>query len=129
MPVEEFENSLMEYVDTAKKAGATAVLVSSITLRPCSETMGNGEALSSSEPDEVVKIARLLPEYGKVMRRLAEREGLLYVDMGNLTRTLCEKADSRETASWYREDNVHLVQKGAEIYAKVFADAVKGSIL
>lgn len=129
VPVEEFENSLMEYVDTAKKAGATAVLVSSITLRPCSETMGNGEALSASEPDEVVKIARLLPEYGKVMRRLAEREGLLYVDMGNLTRTLCEKADSRETASWYREDNVHLVQKGAEIYAKVFADAVKGSIL
>ena len=49
VPVEEFENSLMEYVDTAKKAGATAVLVSSITLRPCSETMGNGEALSASE--------------------------------------------------------------------------------
>lgn len=119
VPVDLFEESLAEYVNAAKAAGAVPILVSSIALRPCKE----------NERGEVGEIGRKLPCYAEVMRRMAEKKKLIFVDMGELTRELCGQAGEAETGKWYREDHVHLVAAGAEAFAKVFAEAVRGVIL
>lgn len=112
---EEFEQSLKAYCQAAETAGAVPILVSSIALRPCPE----------NETGEVGEIGKLLPAYGEVMRCMAEKKGLMYVDMGAMTRKLCAQAGERETENWYREDNVHLVAAGARMYAKAFAEKLR----
>lgn len=133
VPVEKFETSLAAYVQTARKAGAVPVLVSSIALRPVHsaewESPPHVRSAECNETGEAGEIGRKLPQYAEVMRHMAEKNGLIYVDMGALTRDLCGQAGEAETEKWYKEDNVHLVAAGAKVYAKAFAEAVRGVIL
>ncbi len=120
VPVEEFAQSLEYYIETARKHGAVPVLVSSIALRPCAET----------DMGEKGEIKKLLPDYAKVMERLAaEEDGIIYIDMGALTVEACKQVGEENTRLWYKEDNVHLVEAGADIYGKLLAEQMKGLII
>lgn len=113
--VENFAESLMYYVDAARKVHATPVLISSIALRPCQEnTVG-----------DVGEIARLLPLYAREMEKLAERENLCYLNLGAKTQEACKAVGEAVTKLWYKEDNVHLVLEGAQKYAGLLAELIK----
>lgn len=112
VPIEEFAASLGDYINAAKQKGAIPVLISSICLRMCTQI----------RESSAYEIAQKLPEYAKVMEQLAEKEDLIYIDMGAMTQKACDQAGEKVTSEWYREDNVHLAVKGAELYAKLLAE-------
>lgn len=115
VPVDEFEASLMAYVEAAFSHGAVPILVSSITMRPCPE----------NQQGDAGRINGMLPEYRRVMEEMSGRYAVPYVDMGALTEELCGRIEESETRKLYKEDNVHLVKAGAEAFARLAADEIK----
>ena len=115
VPLETFGESLMEYIRVAREKKAYPILISSICLRPC----------LANEQGENAKIDALLPKYAEEMKKLADKENIPYVDMLGITRKACAKAGEEQTAVWYREDNVHLQEAGAQLYAHFVAEEIK----
>ncbi|MDO4295941.1 MAG: GDSL-type esterase/lipase family protein [bacterium] len=113
--LEDFPQSLQYYIEVAKAAKAKAVLLSSIALCPCPE----------NTTGEVGEIGRLLPLYAEEMKKLAENEGVLYIDLGARTRKKCQETAHAEVLTWYKEDHVHLVESGARCYAELLAEALR----
>lgn len=111
VPTEEFETWLNLYVEAARRKGATPILVSSITLRPCARTTTG----------ELKQIAEILPHYANVMEEMAKKQNLLFIDMGLLTHICCRNHEEM-VGNFYKEDDVHLVGSGAETFAGIFAE-------
>lgn len=116
VPLSEFADRLMPYIQAAKNCGARPVLLSSVSLCPSEE----------AKTGEVGEIARRLPKYGAVMKELAEKEGIPYVDMGRLTCKFAEEAGSQGAECLYMPDRVHLSPEGARAYAELAAGEVSG---
>lgn len=119
VPVSEFPQYLKQYVQAAREKKARPVLISPICLCPGKETQ-------SGEKGE---IAGLLPEYAKKMKKYAGEEGISFVDMHHLTAEYCKKAGETEARSLYMPDLVHLVEKGADCYARMLANELKCLII
>ena len=115
VPVEQFGDMLESYVRAARDCKAVPVLLSSICLYPCRE----------NEEGEKGAIAAALPRYAEEMRRLAEREGIPYIDFGTVTGNLLKELSREETAGYYREDKVHLTEEGAGVFSCLAAEALK----
>ena len=115
MPVEQFGDMLESYVRAARDCKAVPVLLSSICLYPCRE----------NEEGEKGAITAALPRYAEEMRRLAEREGIPYIDFGTVTGNLLKELSREETAGYYREDKVHLTEEGAGVFSCLAAEALK----
>lgn len=113
--LEEFRASLANYVEMALEKGAHPILLSSIVLCP-------GE---QSETGEAGEISRLLPEYGRMMERYAEEQQLLYIDMNKLTGEYIGSMTEEQAEELYLPDHVHLVEKGAEAYARLASPMLK----
>ena len=127
VPLDNFAESLQKYVDVAVEHGATPILISSIVLCPSKET----------EEGEAGAISRLLPEYGRAMQEYAGKmqintsgsvgeiadaaeiptKTIPYIDMNGLTRAYIKGMSQEEAEQLYMPDHVHLVEKGALVYA------------
>ena len=98
--VEDFASSLLTFIEAAKekeyKAGSS--LIHRI-MSVCEDT----------KIGEKGEIAGQLPEYGGVMRQLAEQEQILFIDMGAITRAFIEAQENGE--EYYMPDHVHLSPK------------------
>lgn len=114
VPVEKFAESLMRYIDAAREKQAYCVLVSSIALRSCPQT----EQMRDS--DSGVSF----PAYREEMRKLAQREQILFVDMGLETAEHVRALNEEELAQIYR-DEAHLLDCGAQIFAEKFIAALR----
>ena len=110
VPLELFKESLAHYVNVALHRGATPILLSSIVLCP-------GEQTDSGEAGA---IKRLLPEYGKVMEAYARELQIPYIDMNKLTGDYIKDMSREQAEELYLPDHVHLVEKGAYAYARLF---------
>lgn len=115
VPLEAFQESIGIYIKAAEASGAIPILVSSIALRPCPE----------NDKGDVAKIGKLLPLYAKEMETMARAKQLAYIDLSKLTRDYCQQVGNTVTKTWYREDNVHLVEAGAREYARILAKELK----
>lgn len=112
--LEDFEESLHNFVEVALSRGATPVLVSSIVLCPGPQI--NGEA---------AEISGLLPEYGAVMRCYAEELNCPFIDMNQLTGAYLAGKTVEEAEHLYKDDHVHLVYAGARAYAELVAEEIE----
>ena len=117
--VPDFPKYLEFYVKTAREKGAVPVLLSPVCLCPCEE----------NQEGEKGEIARQLPAYRDAMKRFAEKEEIIFVDMYRLTEEFCEKAGEAEARKFYIKDLVHLSEKGADQYARILADHLKSIII
>ncbi|MEG0215427.1 MAG: GDSL-type esterase/lipase family protein [Hungatella sp.] len=110
VPIALFEESLLQYLSVAADCKATPILISPITLRPCEKVISG----------ELKSIAEALPAYVTVMKQVASKWKLRYIDMWKESTDLCDRLGEK-SKELYLEDDVHLLQKGAEIYAKIAA--------
>ncbi|MBQ8637898.1 MAG: rhamnogalacturonan acetylesterase [Lachnospiraceae bacterium] len=126
IPIEEYPNWLDLYVRTAKKAGATPVLITAITMR----TFCADGSLPVSFPD-----------YRQAMLTYAEQKHLPCIDLGELTRAYCEALGPEGTRNIFmclnkgeypggpycegKEDNAHLQYQGALAFAGLLADGIR----
>lgn len=115
VPLEQYEASIAGYVEAAEIRGAHPVLISSIALCPCPE----------NEQGEAGEINHLLQDYAKVLEEYGQKKGIPYLDMGRLTRQWCQEHSEEEVYALYREDHVHLVEKGAGQYAALAVPELK----
>lgn len=114
VPLDGYKESLKPFIECAQKVGAFPILVSSIALLPC----------DSNRTGEVGEINRLLPLYENVMEEYAKEQGVFFIPMGRLTRSYTDSLSLEENKTLYREDNVHLVKKGASTFAGLVADKI-----
>lgn len=116
--LENFRESLANFVNVALKVGAKPILLSSIVLCPGEQT----------ETGEAGEISRLLPEYGKVMEEYAKELNIPYINMNGLTGAYLEKLSREQAEELYLPDHVHLVEKGAGVYAGLAAEELRKSL-
>ena len=116
--LEDFSESLVNFVNVALKAGAKPILLSSIVLCLGEQT----------ETGEAGEISRLLPEYGKVMEKYAKELNIPYIDMNGLTGAYLEKLSREQAEELYLPDHVHLVEKGAGVYAGLAAEELRKAL-
>lgn len=110
VPVKDFADYLMQFINTARQKGATPVLISPVPIL-------------SAQTDEVKQINTALPLYCKAMEQLAKEQSVAFVDMYSLAqKQLSENGDNSEL---YMPDFVHLTQKGAKLFAAQAAKVIK----
>lgn len=110
VPVHEFSDYLMQFVNVARKKGATPVLLSAIPIL-CAQT------------EEAKQINQDLPQYRQAMATLAKEQSINFIDMFALVQsTFVEKDFNIEL---YMPDFVHLTQKGAKLFAAQAAKVIK----
>ena len=128
IPVEEYANSLMTYVDVCRRHGAQCVLVTAIAMRNCGD---NREGIFTFS----------FPEYRHAMMRLAREEHLPLLDLGRRTTDYCRrigKEASKDIFLWVKpgeypesslregkEDNAHLQERGAAVFASLLTDLIR----
>ncbi len=109
-PYGDYVDNLTRFVDTARRHGATPVLLTSIPMR----LWENGELCESHG------------EYVPAMRALAERLNVPLIDVyaaGTAhLRTLGEEAS---LALHLPGDNAHTCREGAEVYARIIAEGLQ----
>lgn len=120
-----YKTCLKAYIQVARKAGATPVLITPLERR-CFEDawkLGPGEHA----------------EYVSGMKELAEEEQVALLDLYTKSRARMEEAGAVETTKWFmhlakgeypscpegKVDNTHLKQEGARIFAGLIADELK----
>jgi len=116
--LEDFRASLKQFTDVAFSHGAQPILLSSIVLCSSPET----------EQGEAGEISSLLPLYGEEMRKYAEVLGIPFVDMNGLTRGCLAEKSKEEAELLYMPDHVHLVRAGADKYAELAAEELRGYV-
>lgn len=114
VPLEGYKESLKPFIECAKNVGAYPILISSIALLPC----------DSNREGDVGEINRLLPLYENVMEEYAKELSIPFIPMGRITRAYTDSLSLEENKTLYREDNVHLVNKGAKTFAALVAPTI-----
>ena len=114
----DYQKKLMEMISPAREKGVICVLVSPIAMR-------------DFDDDGHCKIS--FPEYRSAMMELAERENLLFLDLGKATAELCSRLGSEECKKLFlwvegREDNAHLQRRGAVEFATLLAELFSARI-
>ena len=125
---------LKQYIDVAKKAGATPVLVTPVA-RVYFEGMNGkiGPHHDSKDTTTGTQVTRN-NAYVEAVRQLAKEEKVLLIDGFEITKTLYEKsyADTKKTdeafALMFTGDKTHNNKLGGFIIAGEFAKAIKASI-
>jgi lysophospholipase L1-like esterase len=123
---QDFDGFLMEYIDSCRSRGITAVLVTPVSRRNCDE---NGGSFPLS-----------FGEYRDVILEVGKREHVPVIDLGFMSNEYMKKVGPEEAKSlhlWcpggvYTEgayadgvsDNTHLQEYGALVYAKMVAQAL-----
>lgn len=109
-PFDGYQKNLKFFVETAKKHGATPIILSSISRRKYE----NGVIIPTHG------------DYPKAAKELAEKENVPFIDMDSLTRNELNKMNEEETRSLFmnfdkniypnylegKEDNTHQREKG-----------------
>lgn len=109
-PYNGYQKNLKFFIDSAKKAGATPILLSSISRRKYE----NGVIVPTHG------------DYPKAMEELAKKENVPFIDMDKLTRERLNKMSEKETRELFmnfdkgiypnymegKEDNTHQREKG-----------------
>lgn len=128
VPAEEFESWLLRYVDVCRKRRAACVLVTPIVMR---------------DFDALGHLHFSFPEYRQVMLKMAEKGIAPVLDLGAVTREYCEQLGPEKTKEiflWAEqgeypcgkycggvEDNAHLQEKGAEVFAGLLVREILAS--
>lgn len=108
VPLEKFPEALATYVKVATEKQATPVLLSPIVVSP------NG-----LEDTHLKEVSEKILSYSKVAEKFAKENNLLFVDIASNAEEFFKDNDASE---YYREDNIHLNEKGARLYAKLFQE-------
>lgn len=124
-PFGTYKENLKKYIDVARKAGATPVLVTPLERRCFVDawTLGAGEHA----------------EYVAGMKEVAEEEKVALIDLYTKSRKAMEEAGYVETTKWFmhlakgeypscpegKVDNTHLKQEGARIFAGLLAEGMQ----
>lgn len=122
----EFDSFLMKYIESCRARGIYPILVTPVSRRNCDEH--DGEFLLS------------FGEYRDVMVKVAEREKVPCVDLCVLSNNYLKKIGGEEAKALYLwcpsgaypegayadgvSDNTHLQEYGAEVYARMVAEAL-----
>ena len=123
-PWESYPQTLMLYVEAARRRGAEPILVTPVARRHFD---GQGRLLSTHG------------DYPAAMRALAEKEGLRLVDMEAATMEVLEKLGPEASRELYchvpaghpnypdgAQDNSHLHRRGALRFAALFLSLLRG---
>lgn len=122
--IKEYEEYLLKYVNAARSCGAQPVFVTAIAMRECDEK----GAFNVSFPDYRDKMIETGDKYDVAVLDLG-KESAEYLNM-------IGKEKSKELYMWLeagkydgylqgKQDNAHLKEKGAMIYAKLLAKQIQ----
>lgn len=124
-PFGSFKENLKKYIETARKAGATPVLITPLERRCFADawTLGPGEHV----------------DYVAGMKEVAAEEGVALIDLYTKSRKLMEEAGAVETTKWFmhlekgkyascpegKVDDSHLKLEGAVVFAGLIAEGLQ----
>jgi lysophospholipase L1-like esterase len=129
-PFTTYQENLLFFINTARKVGATPVLLSSIYRRQFDE---NGKVRDNCHLD-----------YPKAMEELAKRENVIYLDICELTKKRLQEIGMDASREYFmnfdaniypnypegKQDNTHLREKGArEVVSIITSEMKKNDIL
>lgn len=124
---------LKQYIEVARKAGATPVLVTPVSrlyytsdgkIRPHHDSSENGNGTQTTENNA----------YVEAMKQLAKEEKVILIDGFEMTKALYERAyadkkdDSEARNLMFEGDSTHTNKLGAFVLAGLFAKAIKVQI-
>lgn len=124
---------LKQYIDTARKAGATPVLVTPVS-RLYFEADGKIRPHHDSTDTATKTDVTSGNAYVEAVRQLAKEENVLLIDGFEITKSLYEKAyadnggEKEARALMFQGDSTHNNKLGGYIIAAEFASAVKKTI-
>ena len=117
LAIDEYKANLRTMVSDVKAKGATPVLATPIVRL----TFENGALVDNS-------FTPPLDAYADAMRAVAAETSTQLAEVRELSRAAALKTGEAEALTWnVANDKTHLAQKGAELYASLFYDYIKGS--
>lgn len=116
--VEDFDRSLRFYTDTARTCQAVSLFISALSMR----------RQVKDRSMEVASIEKSLEDYRNAMAEAAQRYSVFFIDGLSLTREYQDGVSYEECEALYREDGVHLVRKGAAVYAGLLASHIRRAL-
>lgn len=112
---DDFADYLLKLVAVAQIAQATPILLSPIAI--CKKAVATDEKLAVMDQQ--------ITAYGQIAEEVAEKQGLYFIDVNKKAHCYFTNVSESDSTSYYREDLVHLTEKGARLYASFVADSVK----
>lgn len=110
-----FAKSLQDFIAIARQKQATAVLLSPIAI--CKKGIVEDEKLATMD--------KKITAYGHIARKAATKNKLPFIDINEKAHDYFSALSETESTDYYREDLVHLNEKGARFYADLVTEEIK----